>query len=267
MVCANGRMGFAFPFLLSLAFFLIIPSGVWAATSVSVSGLPSSIDKDQEVEIDVSLVCDSCTSDSYLRGVFYSSGSNYFGFTRNNGGSWINASGDNCTQYFKVTASDLVEGSWSGKLKVKPDSADTSFVGSGQYQFKMGRYTSSCSSPTWSAETALTITGATPTMTPTTTTTPTHSPSPTATRTSTPTRTPTPTTAQGTPTVTQAPTLEATPTPDVLGSTEANQGHEPERSQDSRPLLRVFAITFAFVAAGLALLAGVFVWQKRHAAG
>lgn len=158
------------------------------AVTVSSTNIPSSIDKDQEFEVDTKLVCSGC-SDSYLRAVFYPSGTNYFGYTQTNDGTWVNAPGGSCTQYFKVATGDLTEGSWSGKLKVKPDTANSAYGGPGDYLFKVGRYTGSCGSPTWSGETTITITGPspTPTATNTPTSTPTSVPSATATLTPTPT--------------------------------------------------------------------------------
>jgi len=84
--------------------------------------------------------------------VFYPSGTSYFGFTQDNNGNWINAPGGNCTQYYKIAASDLRKGVWSGTLKFKPDSANALYQGPGDYLFKIGRYTNSCGTPTWSSE-------------------------------------------------------------------------------------------------------------------
>lgn len=250
------------PVLLALCVLFFVLSSPVFAVSLSVTGLPSSIDKDQEFEADVLLSCSGCTSDSYLRGVFYPSGTSYFGFTQNNEGSWINAPGGSCTQYYKISPTDLIEGSWSGKLKVKPDISSSYYAGPAEYLFKIGRYTPSCSSPTWSQEMTIAITGPTPTPTPEPTVT--SAPSNTPTTTVTPTKTPTVT-----------PTKTNTPTPTLLEEAEASEsaGDEPEEmilgssveSSDSGKKLRVMASASALVAAGLALLSGVLVWQKRNA--
>jgi hypothetical protein len=192
------------------------------AAQLSVDNLPLTIDQSQDFEIGINFSCSGC-SDSYLRGVFYPSGSSYFGYTQDNNGVWSNSPGGNCTTYFKVAKTDLTsEGSWSGKLKFKPDINSSYYSGPGEYLFKIGRYTPSCSSPSvWSQETTIAVTGPTPTPTssPTAVPTPTQNP----TNTPTPTRTPTPS-----PTI--KPTASPTPTPktilptDVLG--ESTQSGE-----------------------------------------
>lgn len=233
------------------------------AVSVSVSNAPSSIDKDQEFEIDAFLSCLGCSSDSYLRAAFYPSGTSYFGYTQNNDGTWINEPGGNCTQYYKIVPSDLIVGSWSGTLKVKPDSASSYYTSPGEYLFKVGRYTASCSSPTWSQEFTIAITGPTPTPTPAPTQSFTPTPSSTIMHTSTPTKTPTPTKLNSptlTPSVTEDAPLNDLPkeelTAMVLGVAES--------SASGRPLLP-FAVAAALIGLGLALIAGVLVWQKRNA--
>ena len=185
---------------------LFFPSLVFAIT-LSISEIPGSIDYQQEIEVSVNLQCSNC-SDSYLRGVFYPSGTNYFGFTYNNSGQWISTAGDK-TQYFKIGASEVNESSWSGKLKVKPDPADSNYKGPGAYIFKVGRYTSSDSSALWSNERTLIITG--PSVTPTPG--PTDSPGPTATHPPTPSPTHAPAGPSSTPTKTPAKTPSRTPTP------------------------------------------------------
>lgn len=172
--------------------------------SLSIGDTPSTIDQSQEFQVDIDFSCPNCTSDSYLRGVFYPSGSSYFGFTQDNNGNWTNATGGNCTAYFKITQLDLnQEGTWSGKLKVKPDIENSYYIGPGEYLFKVGRYTSSCGSPLWSVEKTIAVSGPTPTPVPTLT--PTDTPTPKPTPTNTPTPTPKPTLSP-TPKPTQKPT-------------------------------------------------------------
>ena len=154
-------------FLFFLLLFLSIVSAnrVFAAT-LTISNSPAIIDQSQEFRADVSLSCSGC-SDSYLRGVFYPSGTSYFGYTQDNNENWSNAPGSNCTTFFKVAQTDLLSGSWSGTLKFKPDISSPYYNGPGEYSFKVGRYTSSCSSPSvWSQEITIAITGPTPTPTP-----------------------------------------------------------------------------------------------------
>ncbi len=170
-----------------------------ATQSLSLNNVPVTVDQSGEFEIGITLSCPSCTTDSFLRGVFYPSGTSYFGYTKDNNGNWSNAAGGNCTTYFKVAQTDLSkEGSWSGALRFKSDKDSPNYNGPGEYLFKVGRYTPSCSSPSiWSTETTVAITGPTPTLTPvppTSTTVPTPIIKPTATPTSlpSPTKTPTP---------------------------------------------------------------------------
>lgn len=148
------------------------------ALSLDFTNAPVSIDQNQEFSVDINLVCTAC-NDSYLRGVLYLSGTNYFGFTKNNSGNWINSPGSQALSYFAVLKDEVKEGSWSGKLTIKPDPEDPAFIGPGSYNFKVGRYTSG-GSVTWSAPVAIIITGPSPTVIPDTPK-PTPKPSPVAT--------------------------------------------------------------------------------------
>lgn len=171
-----------------LALFLFSSSHALAAAQITVSNIPLTVDQSAEFQMDVNFSCPGC-GDSYLRGVFYPSGSSYFGFTQDNGGNWINVPGGSCTSYFKISSSDLSpDGTWSGKLKFKPDKDSFFYSGPGEYSFKVGRYTPSCSSPSaWSAESTISITGPIPT--------PTSTPNPTSMPTSSPIKISTPTVA------------------------------------------------------------------------
>lgn len=153
-------------FLAVLFLNLTFSSTAFAATSITISGAPSTLDYQAEFTGNVSLNCSGC-SDSYLRGVFYPTGTSYFGFTQDNAGNYNNSPAASCTNYFKVAQSDLFSGTWSGTLKFKPDKESPYYNGPGEYLFKVGRYTSSCGSPTWSSEITIAITGPTPTPSPT----------------------------------------------------------------------------------------------------
>src|SRR5258708_1097571 len=137
--------------------FLFFTSQVFAV-SLSITIFPSIIVQTQVFGVNVSLSCSGC-SDSYLRGVFYPSATSYFGYTQDNRGSWSNASGSSCTTFFKVAQSDLQAGTWSGTLKVKIDTDNSYYTGPGEYLFKVGRYPSSCGSPTWSSEITIAVNG------------------------------------------------------------------------------------------------------------
>lgn len=251
---------------LTVAFLLLAP--VALAVSVSVNNVPSGIDRDQEFEVDIVLTCSGCTGDSFLRGVFYPDGTNYFGFTQNKEGAWINTSGSNCTQYYKIAADELHEGSWSGKIKVKPDSVSSDYEGPGQYFFKIGRYTPSCSG-TWSSETALTITGPAPTATPAPTDTPTKTPTKTPTQIPVFTSTPTPAqivTKTPTPTTTKKSSSPSTPevTEEVLGDM-STLTETPVATVAGTKTTKPIIVSLLLVGVGMGLLSGVFVWQKRNA--
>lgn len=250
----------------AVCFFFVLFTPVFAVTSVTIGNVPDSTDKDGEFEIDVSLICDGCTSDSYLRGVFYQSGTNYFGFTRNAAGIWTNASGTNCTEFYRIPVGEFIEGSWSGKLKVKPDSVSSYYAGPGQYNFKVGRYTESCNSPIWSSQGTLAITGPTSTPTPSAAFSPTPTHTMTPTPTSVPTKTPTPSKTKA-PTPMHSAAVEPLQSPEEARTTVLGAADTPPRAATGSAILfRPLAIAAALVALGLSLLAGALIWQKRNTA-
>jgi hypothetical protein len=246
---------------------------VFAATNVSIVQMPASVDERGQVEVDVVLTCTGC-SDSYLRGVLYPEGTKYFGFTQNRSGVFTNVAASKCTEYFKITSTDLVEGTWSGRLVMQPDRESSFYVGPGEYFLKVGRYTGSCSSPTWSAEMTLAITGPTPTPT----LTPTQTPAPTVTPTFTPTISSTPLILSRAPVPSATRFLSPTPQLDerdeifeevsslsaVLGlSSLPSSSSSEKRDREAHYPWRSFAIAFACISLGCALLTGVLVWIKR----
>ena len=70
------------------------------------------------------------------------------GLTKN-GSDWIEY-GDDYNDQYKITTD--ASGTWSGNLEVKPDKNDNDFKGTGNYIFKVGRYTQGGSGPAWSNE-------------------------------------------------------------------------------------------------------------------
>lgn len=114
-----------------------------------IKDIPSEINSDQEFDISVSLNLPEKTNTGfYLKGAFKKSdSSNYFGFTLN--GDWVKNNSSYSSQYKIATDS---EGKWAGKIKVRPDSLDSGFDGSGNYILKVGRYSDSGSGPVWSNE-------------------------------------------------------------------------------------------------------------------
>lgn len=290
-----------FACLVGLLFFTV---PAFAAGSIFFSGAPGVINYDQEIELEVALDCGNC-GDSYLRGVFADTleSTNYFGATQNNFGNWIGTSNDK-TQYFKVAKEELVEGSWSGKLKVRPDRVDAASAG---YYLKVGRYTSSGSSATWSDKAQIQISGPsptptvtpslsptlpdptatsmpTPTLKPIITSSPTSTPARVPTQTPTPTKSPTPTPIAST--STKSPTIGPTaasilPTTvdkfasfsalEVLGVTAMvtpDRPHAVAAVGQASGSSRILTISLAFVSAGVGLLALVatwYSWRKQNA--
>ncbi len=125
--------------------------------------------------------------------------SNYFGSTYN-GTSWYNGTPSpiNYANFLTITTDAI--GVWGGDIQGKIDSDDPNFTtGGGTYDLKIGRYTQTGSTATWSDPKSIEIT-VPPTPTPTNTPTPTP----------TPTVTPIPT---NTPIPTSAPTATKTPIP------------------------------------------------------
>lgn len=239
--------------------------------SISLSNLPSTIDQSQEFSLSLSFSCPGC-SDSYLRGVFYPSGSSYFGYTKDNNGNWSNAPGSNCTSFFKIAQSDLQTGSWSGVLSFKPDISSSYYNGPGEYSFKVGRYTSSCGSPsTWSNEATIAITGPTPTFSPTNTPTP---PQPTSTPLPTPSKTPTVTpslspTSVNSPTQSQNSSAENV-TNSVLGAQDTNSSNNQNKSEQVKIAgateHNIIGLIFIVLGILFLVLCGIVVaWNYREA--
>lgn len=263
---------------LGIIWSLFIPLVFAASTqTLSISDVPITLDENAETQITVNLTCTSCSTDSYLRGVFYPSGSSYFGYTQSNDGTWTNAPGGSCTQYYKVLQTDLSkEGTWSGALKIKPDAMNPYYNGPGEYLFKVGRYTPSCSSASvWSGEATVAITGPTHTPTPipsaTTTPAPTGVVNPTVTNTPAPAPTstvdpsPSPSTSE-----TPSPTQDLNP--DILGESVASDSveganttaniNDEATASGNRSGQSPFVISFLCIGVGLALLSFATAWQK-----
>lgn len=124
-------------------------------SAFTISNVPSQINSDQQFMISVNLTSSSSPNTIfYLKGAFKKAdGSNYFGQTLVLG-NWIK-NGSSFTDQYKITTNSA--GEWSGNLEVKSDSEDSGFSGTGDYIFKVGRYTSSGSGPTWSNESTIKI--------------------------------------------------------------------------------------------------------------
>lgn len=180
-----------------------------------------------------------------LRVVLSQSGTtNYFGSTYN-GSDWYNGTPSpiDYTKFLSITTDG--NGSWNGDILGKIESSDPNYnnFGSGTYDLKLGRYTQSGSSATWSNIISVNLTAPTPTPT----LTPTSTPAPVPTQ--TPTPTPRPVTNTPTPTPTSTIVLMAlkntsTPTPtinklnDVLGLSSESAVKPTISNQNSNHIIK-----------------------------
>jgi hypothetical protein len=126
------------------------------STSFIISNYPNNISSNQSFAVSIDLNLPSNPNSLfYLKGAFAKSGSsNYFGQTQVNG-SWIKNGVSYISQHTITTDSS---GHWSGNILVMPDADDSGFDGTGSFIFKIGRYSSSGSGPSWSNETTISIT-------------------------------------------------------------------------------------------------------------
>lgn len=120
-----------------------------------IKDLKGEINSDEEVEVSVSFSEPQKPNTSFhIKGAFRQGDSiNYFGETFFDG-EWSKNNAAYSRQFLVQTDQ---EGKWEGKIKVRPDSLDSGFKGSGDYHFKVGRYTSSGNGPIWSNELSLKI--------------------------------------------------------------------------------------------------------------
>lgn len=132
-----------------------LASTVSPTSSFTISNIPSQINSDQSFSAAVNLsLPNNPNTNFYLKGAFKKlDSSNYFGQTKVSG-NWVKNGSSYSSQYQIITDSS---GNWSGNLEVQPDSGDSGFTGSDDYIFKIGRYTSSGSGPTWSSEATIKI--------------------------------------------------------------------------------------------------------------
>lgn len=121
----------------------------------SIRDAPAEINSDQEIEVKVLIkLPDKPNSAFYLKGAFKKSdSSNYFGETYS--GSGWSKNGSTYSKQLAIAVSS--DGKWEGKIKVRPEIEDSGFKGTGDYIFKVGRYTDSGNGPVWSNELSLKI--------------------------------------------------------------------------------------------------------------
>ncbi|MBM3283158.1 hypothetical protein FJY90_02795, partial [Candidatus Gottesmanbacteria bacterium] len=177
--------------LVFIIFFVIFSKSTFAASMTLSNGNPAVISEtDREYQVDINLSIN--TSDGtiyYLRGAFYQPGTNnYCGYTWN-GSSWYNGPYTTNEGWKNLLAITVSSDSAAVTLKGKLDVNDSGCKKSGNYNFKVQRFTQS-GSGTFDTQNEQTITVAVPTLppspTPNPTITPTSKPSPSAKPTSTP---------------------------------------------------------------------------------
>lgn len=178
------------------------------SAAIIIEEAPGSVADNQEFRVKIKVTVSGGGGNYYyIRPGFSHSStpSSYFGYIKNNSGSWYNGEPTiDKTQFLKVQLNTL--NTWNDYIDVKPDSSGSAYKGAGIYNLKIGRYTETGTSVTeWSD-------GVTVTITSSGTATPSPSPSPTPVVSPTPTPTPSPTVAAS-PSPTPTPTSKASPTP------------------------------------------------------
>ena len=121
-----------------------------SSSSFVISNTPSQINSDESFTVSVNLTSTNKDTVYYLSGAFKKvDGTRYFGLTKISS-NWVSYSSIDYLNQYKITTDNT--GSWTGSLEVKPDTSDSDYKGSGDYIFKVGKYTSSGSGPTWNNE-------------------------------------------------------------------------------------------------------------------
>lgn len=119
-----------------------------------IKDLKSEINSDEEVEVSVLIKSDKAKTSFHVKGAFRQGDSiNYFGETFFEG-DW--SKNNNSYSKQPIIQTDD-EGGWEGKIKVRADIEDSGFKGSGDYYFKVGRYSESGNGPVWSNELSVKI--------------------------------------------------------------------------------------------------------------
>lgn len=253
-----------FSFIL-LGFVLLFAPSAFASSLTLISSI-TSLDNTTEFPVDVTLSLSAQDGTVYyLRGVFYQAGGqNYCGFTWN-GTSWFSGPYTTNNGWKSFLPITITNNTWTGQIKAKIDPTDSGCQKTGQYLFKIERFTGSGSgSYDTQNELNLTITIPTPTPSPTDVLSPTPTQKP-------PTPTPTPkvltatlvvksstttTLAVSSPTPTfLTPTIIATQEGEVLGSqsSEVSPTTTLVASAKEKKSTNFFPV-FLFGGAGLVLI-------------
>ena len=158
-------------YLFVFAFFLFFHLPVSAATTFDASNMPKNLNEEEEFTVQVSISGAAANTTNYLRAAFYreTSPTSYFGYTFNHFDTWYNGSPSPIDPHQFLQIQIGPDGTWVGDLKSKADIATSAFKGSGDYFFKIGRYTASAtsiSSNNWSQATSVSISATVPSPTP-----------------------------------------------------------------------------------------------------
>jgi len=131
------------------------PASSNSASVFTISNIPSQINSDQSFTVSINLsMPNNQNADYYLKGAFKKDdGTRYLGLTKKDS-EWVEY-GDEYLDQYKITTDS--SGNWNGNIEVKPDTLDNDYKGSGDYIFKVGRYTGAGSGPTWSNDTTIKI--------------------------------------------------------------------------------------------------------------
>lgn len=259
--------------ILGVVFLVVLNvAKIYAAMSLTFTGLPSSVNEDGPFEVNVSLLDAPTNRTYYLRAALFEEGkTNYFGYTYNHSGQWHNAPSQH-TQFLEINTGP--EGSWSGQLRAKADLDSSYFKGAGGYRFKIGRYTEG-GSLSWSNNTGSITINYTPPPNPS----PTPSPEPESEPDPSPSPSPTPSVVVASPKVspktsTKKPVttslfdshdseemLLSTEGGEILGSTEGAEATESKKEKSP------YLIPIILGVLGLGLIGGtgvVFYKQRGY---
>ena len=130
-------------------------SSTQPSSAFTISNVPSEINSDQSFNVSVNLTLpNNRNTDYYLSGAFKKAdGTRYFGLTKINS-NWVKYESSNYLNQYKITTNE--GGTWIGVLEIKPDTSDSDYKGTGDYIFKVSRYTAN-GSQTWSNESTIKI--------------------------------------------------------------------------------------------------------------
>lgn len=250
-------------FLVLLFSFFVNPTNTFASAP-SIQTYPDTINIDTSFTIQATMDGLSNNSIYRLRIVLAAPGtSNYFGSTYS-GTNWYNGTPSPIDYSKFLTITTDSAGAWSGNIEGKVEANDPNYSGGpGTYDLKIGRYTQSGSSATWSEIKQVNFIAPTPTPTPTPTSKPT--PTPTKSPTPTPTKTPTPTPTKA---VTKTPTPKSSKisSKSVMGASDKSEEKTPTATpkpkKSSAPsILPLFAIIGGSI---LLLVCAILVYFKME---